>query len=340
MGQNNQEYRLKYWATRSSIRSHRSLICLLHPACFARALRCAHLFAHSLTSLTSSLVGEWKIRWLIFQWFFSVSDHSAQLFFAFFSSFCQGICAKCGNGWVSEKFTHLQIQSASRLLHQVKINWRKKYYLASEVNRNNQSVYPSYIRYLTNRTAVLSVNERFDIQQSTHMRPSGHSFTMRQITKRLIITLLKTMRYLQPLCFFHRPPFSANLRLKCWFVPPFSLASWPWLWRRSCLGTGSTIPGFSPYRLSSSSYVREYNKSIRLFKWLIRCEEIRMKTKKRNKYRGVHKMRLLYRHSLYDWLWNQFMTFNPQKWPYSSFENNTGRTDGRTRPLIEMRSRI
>ena len=38
------------------------------------------------------------------------------------------------------------------------------------------------------------------------------------------------------------------------------------------------------------------------------------------------------------------MTFNPQNRPYSSFENNTGqtdgRTDGRTRPLIEMRSRI
>ena len=43
VGQNDQEYRLEYWATRSSVRS------------FART---AHLFARSLTSLTTSLVGK------------------------------------------------------------------------------------------------------------------------------------------------------------------------------------------------------------------------------------------------------------------------------------------
>ena len=40
---------------RSLVRSHRSLICLLRTACFARALRCAHSFARSLTLLTPSL---------------------------------------------------------------------------------------------------------------------------------------------------------------------------------------------------------------------------------------------------------------------------------------------
>ena len=58
VGQNDQEYRLEYWATRSSVRS------------FART---AHLFARSLTSLTTSLVG--MIGWL-FIVFFSILVHS------------------------------------------------------------------------------------------------------------------------------------------------------------------------------------------------------------------------------------------------------------------------
>ena len=61
MVDNSQEYRLKYWATRSLApltRSHRSLVRLLRTARFARALRCAHSFARSLTSLTPSLVGK------------------------------------------------------------------------------------------------------------------------------------------------------------------------------------------------------------------------------------------------------------------------------------------
>ena len=43
---------------RSLVRSHRSLVRLLWTARFARALRCAHSFARSLTSLTPSLVGK------------------------------------------------------------------------------------------------------------------------------------------------------------------------------------------------------------------------------------------------------------------------------------------
>ena len=49
MVDNSQEYRLKYWATRSSVRS------------FART---AHSFARSLTSLTPSLVGKWMFFFL------------------------------------------------------------------------------------------------------------------------------------------------------------------------------------------------------------------------------------------------------------------------------------
>ena len=44
--------------------SHRSLIRLLRTAHFARALRCAHSFAHLLTSLVPSLVGQWMLGWL------------------------------------------------------------------------------------------------------------------------------------------------------------------------------------------------------------------------------------------------------------------------------------
>ena len=69
VGQNNQEYRLEYWVTRSSVRSLARLLCATHFAC---ALRCAH-FPHPLacvlTSLTPSLVGQWLIRWLFILFF-------------------------------------------------------------------------------------------------------------------------------------------------------------------------------------------------------------------------------------------------------------------------------
>ena len=57
MVENSQEYRLEYWATRSSIRSFARTAHSFRTAHFARALRCAHSFARSLTSLTPSLVG-------------------------------------------------------------------------------------------------------------------------------------------------------------------------------------------------------------------------------------------------------------------------------------------
>ena len=50
---------------RSLILLHCSLICLIHTARFARALRCAH-------SLSPSLAGKWIIRWL-FCWVFFCS---------------------------------------------------------------------------------------------------------------------------------------------------------------------------------------------------------------------------------------------------------------------------
>ena len=57
VGQINQESRLKYWATRSSVSSHRLLVCLLRNARYARALCCTHSFIRSLILLTPELVG-------------------------------------------------------------------------------------------------------------------------------------------------------------------------------------------------------------------------------------------------------------------------------------------
>ena len=59
--QNNQEYRLEYWANCSSFRSF---------ACTA------HSFAPSLTLLTPKLVGQWLIRWSFILCFFSILAHS------------------------------------------------------------------------------------------------------------------------------------------------------------------------------------------------------------------------------------------------------------------------
>ena len=67
VGQNNQKYRLKYWASRSSVRSHRSLVRLLGIARFALTLHCAHSLTRSLTPL---LVGQWMIGWLFCLCFF------------------------------------------------------------------------------------------------------------------------------------------------------------------------------------------------------------------------------------------------------------------------------
>ena len=75
VGKNNQEYRLKYLATHSSIRS------------FARTTR-----AHSLNSLTPSIVGQWMIRWLFILYFFlfwPTYEHTWDEFFLkkYFQSF-------------------------------------------------------------------------------------------------------------------------------------------------------------------------------------------------------------------------------------------------------------
>ena len=52
---------------RSLVHLHHSLVCFFRPAHFARALRCAHLFARSLTPL---LERKWIIWWLFILWFF------------------------------------------------------------------------------------------------------------------------------------------------------------------------------------------------------------------------------------------------------------------------------
>merc|ERR1719334_1541732 len=48
--------------TCSLVRSHRSFVRLLRTARFARALRCAHLFARSLTPLICSLAPDCSLR--------------------------------------------------------------------------------------------------------------------------------------------------------------------------------------------------------------------------------------------------------------------------------------
>ena len=55
--QQQKKNRYKYWVTRSSVCSHRSLIRLLRTTRFTRALRCAHFFTRSLEtkSIESSL---------------------------------------------------------------------------------------------------------------------------------------------------------------------------------------------------------------------------------------------------------------------------------------------
>ena len=47
-------------------------------------------------------------------------------------------------------------------------------------------------------------------------------------------------------------------------------------------------------------------------------------------WKQVHQMQLLHGQSQYHWLWCHLLTFYPKKRPHSSFENNTGPTDGRT----------
>ena len=75
LGQNNQEYRLNYWATCSSVcffaRTAHSFAC--STLCASLALRCAHWFARSLThSLTS---GKMYDLIAILPAFFFCADH-------------------------------------------------------------------------------------------------------------------------------------------------------------------------------------------------------------------------------------------------------------------------
>ena len=71
--QNNQESRCNYWATRSSICSHRSPICLLRTACSAHTLHCAHSFTRALTHCQAHGKVNYQywyfwLFWTILQW--------------------------------------------------------------------------------------------------------------------------------------------------------------------------------------------------------------------------------------------------------------------------------
>ena len=79
MGQNNQKYRLKYWATRSSVRSFartaHSFACSALLALLVRLAALTHLLAHSLCLLPRSWDSEWLDGYLFCV--FSVLAHSA-----------------------------------------------------------------------------------------------------------------------------------------------------------------------------------------------------------------------------------------------------------------------
>ena len=74
VGQNSQEYRLKYWATRSSLRSFartaHSFACSTLLTSLTRSAALTRSLARLLTSLTPSLVGHWLVRWLFILCFF------------------------------------------------------------------------------------------------------------------------------------------------------------------------------------------------------------------------------------------------------------------------------
>ena len=70
MVQNSQESRCWATPTHSSVRLHRSLICLLSPAHFVHALLCTHLFTHSL-------MGKGFFCLMRMPGFHAVSNHSS-----------------------------------------------------------------------------------------------------------------------------------------------------------------------------------------------------------------------------------------------------------------------
>ena len=76
VGQNNQESRLEYWATRSSVRSFARTAHSFACSALVALLACSTALICLLAcSLTPELVGKLMIRWL-FLLFFSVMDHS------------------------------------------------------------------------------------------------------------------------------------------------------------------------------------------------------------------------------------------------------------------------
>ena len=95
VGQNNQKYRLKYRATRSSVRSF---------ARTAHSFACSELLAllmhhpalaYSLTSLTPSLVGQWMNGWLFCLCFFLFSTTAQRPHVVDFTQFIYRFCCFC-----------------------------------------------------------------------------------------------------------------------------------------------------------------------------------------------------------------------------------------------------
>ena len=83
MVQKNQESRLMYWTTGSSVRSFActATVFLLRTARFTCVLCCIYSFARSLTS---ELVGKWMIRWLFSLCFFCSEPKCSGFFLSSF----------------------------------------------------------------------------------------------------------------------------------------------------------------------------------------------------------------------------------------------------------------
>ena len=101
VGQNNQEYRFEYWATRSSVHSFAQttdsfagsalLASRARSAALIRSLAPHYSLAHSLLSLTPELVGQGMIGWLFCLSLFSIFEHSETWLFFFFATKSQYI---------------------------------------------------------------------------------------------------------------------------------------------------------------------------------------------------------------------------------------------------------
>ena len=117
----------------------------------------------------------------------------------------------------------------------------------------------------------------------------------------------------------------SKIRCSCFRVPMMHSEIWNVFHNMRIISSASTIT-------QCRSFLKSFQDAIAF--WSNKNHE----TPHETSTAGVHKMRLLHRHSLFHWLWHHTMNFYPQKRPNSSFENNTGRTYGRTDGQTDRRT--